>query len=320
MLRGARRDARARALAAHGARRDGGHAPLRRRLVRPRDHVRVAHGRRGRDRDHAARGRPRRPGPPHHVHARMRRGAARVGRALRLRRGGAVGHARRRPRPGGDPRRGGPGLGPAARLAAAARERPPPRRRVRPARAGERRPVPHVDPVLGSRAARAHGARAHRLHTDRVGAVGARRDVPGPAPRGRGALAPGAAAPHRLRDGRDRRRRDHVAARGLRRRTELGLPLLLAARRSPDHRGAARAGLPERDAPVARLAAAGRRGRPGRPADHVPPRRRPGPAGTDARPPARLRRLAARADRQRRGRPGPERRARRGHVRARGGT
>ena len=52
---------------------------------------------------------------------------------------------------------------------------------------------------------------------------------------------------------------------------------------------------------VAGLAAARRRRRPAGPADHVRRRRRPGPARADPRPPARVRRLDAGADRQRRG-------------------
>ena len=54
----------------------------------------------------------------------------------------------------------------------------------------------------------------------------------------RSLLDPAAAHPRRHR--RHRRGADHVAARGLRRRAQLGLPLLLAARRRADPRGAAR--------------------------------------------------------------------------------
>ena len=48
------------------------------------------------------------------------------------------------------------------------------------------------------------------------------------------------ARPHPRRHRRHRRRADHQPARGLRRRAQLGLPLLLAARRGPDPRGTAR--------------------------------------------------------------------------------
>ena len=53
------------------------------------------------------------------------------------------------------------------------------------------------------------------------------------------------------------------------------------------------------------------------PADHVPRRRRAGPAGAGARPPGGLRRLTPGPGRERGRRPGAERRARRGDVRPR---
>ena len=71
---------------------------------------------------------------------------------------------------------------------------------------------------------------------------------------------------------------DHLAARGLRRRAQLGLPLLLAARRGADHRVADRRGLHRRGQAVAALAAARGGRRPRGPADHVRRRRRPTPA------------------------------------------
>ena len=105
-------------------------------------------------------------------------------------------------------------------------------------------------------------------------------------------------------------------ARGLRRQPQLGLPLLLAARRLADPRGAAGLAASTEEARLWRgwlLRAIA-----GDPEDmqimyavdgarELPER--------DARPPARLRRLAAGADRQRRGRPAPDRRARRGDGR-----
>ena len=92
-------------------------------------------------------------------------------------------------------------------------------------------------------------------------------------------------------DRRHRRRADDVAARADRRRAQLGLPLLLAARRDVHALRAARARLPRGGARVARLAAARGRGRPGRAPDHVRRRRRAAPD----RARARLARRATRA-------------------------
>src|SRR5829696_6784432 len=66
-------------------------------------------------------------------------------------------------------------------------------------------------------------------------------------------------------DRRHRRRPDDLAARGARRGTELGLPLLLAARLRARAGGAARCGLYRRGAALPRLPAARRHGRPGLP-------------------------------------------------------
>ena len=77
-------------------------------------------------------------------------------------------------------------------------------------------------------------------------------------------------------DGRHRRGADDLAARGDRRRAQLGLPLLLAARR--DVHAATRCCTPAiaTRRGLARLAAARRRRRPGEAADHVRrPRRAP---------------------------------------------
>ena len=74
--------------------------------------------------------------------------------------------------------------------------------------------------------------------------------------------------------GGPRRRADDLAPRAARRGAQLGLPLLLAARRHLRPRRAARERLRRRGRSVAQLAAARRRRRPGRLADHVRPRRR----------------------------------------------
>ena len=117
-------------------------------------------------------------------------------------------------------------------------------------------------------------------------------------------------------DGRHRRLPDHLAARGLRRRAELGLPLLLAARRRPDHRVADRRRIHRRGEVLAALAAAFRGRRPGRPPDHVHRRRRSAPARAHPRPPPRVLRVAAGEDRQRRRGAAADRRPRRADDRA----
>ena len=138
-----------------------------------------------------------------------------------------------------------------------------------------------------------------------------------PLPGGGDPLPAGAAAAHPRRHRRHRRRTHHVPAGGLRRQPQLGLPLLLAARRLAHPRGAAGVRLRPGDPAVARLAAARHRRRPRGHADHVRRGRRPRAARARAGPPARLRRLAAGPGRQRRRRPAPDRRARRGDGRAR---
>ena len=73
-----------------------------------------------------------------------------------------------------------------------------------------------------------------------------------------GALAHHAEGAHLRPDRRHRGRRHDVAARDARRRAQLGLPLLLAARRHLDPRGPHARRLPRRGPGLARLAAAGR--------------------------------------------------------------
>ena len=117
-------------------------------------------------------------------------------------------------------------------------------------------------------------------------------------------------------DRRHRRGADDVAPGADRRRAQLGLPLLLAARRDADAARAAPRRLRRRGARVATLAAARGRGRSGRPPDHVRRRRRAPPHRVRAAVAPGLRRLRAGARRQRRERAAPGRRLRRGDGRA----
>ena len=109
---------------------------------------------------------------------------------------------------------------------------------------------------------------------------------------------------------------DHVAARMARRDAQLGLPLLLGARRDADPLRADDRRLSPRGARLARLAAARGRGRPRADADHVRRRGRAAPPRVEADWLAGLRGLAAGADRQRRARAAAARRLRRGGRRA----
>ena len=83
------------------------------------------------------------------------------------------------------------------------------------------------------------------------------------------AVAPAAQGAHLRADRRHRGRADDLAAGVDRRRPQLGLPLLLAARRDPDAAGDAQAGYSDEADRLARVAAAGGRRRPGRRPDHV---------------------------------------------------
>ena len=87
---------------------------------------------------------------------------------------------------------------------------------------------------------------------------------------------------HVRADRRHGRRRHDVAAGGDRRRAELGLPLLLAARLDAHPAGAARRRLRRRGRRVAGLAAARGRRRPAGPQDHVRHPRRAATAGVRA--------------------------------------
>ena len=184
-----------------------------------------------------------------------------------------------------------------------------------PGRRGAARPVrPHLVPVArGGSGGDRRGAGARR---DRGVLAGVERGVPARAARRLGpARAPVA---HRAQgadvrpDRRDRRRADDVAARVDRLGAQLGLPLLLAARRDAHAARAAPLQPRRRGGTVAPLADPGDRGRSrGRP-DHVRRRRRAAPQRVRAAVARRLRGLAAGAGRQRGERPAPARRLRRG--------
>ena len=137
---------------------------------------------------------------------------------------------------------------------------------VRPpsGRAGRLRAAPHEagrrrggQGVERGRDRRTAGRHRRGVAVVVAAAPGLRRSVARPRPPQRTG-APGAVVPtHR----RDLRRGHHLAARGRRRRPQLGLPLRLGPGRLVHHRGAVGGGLPRRGQPVLRL-----RDRPPRPA------------------------------------------------------
>ena len=155
-------------------------------------------------------------------------------------------------------------------------------------------------PVVRGPAAARRRVRGHRSHDRVLAGVERAIDLRRRLARCRAALAHHAEGAHLRADRRHRGRADHVAARVDRRRAQLGLPLLLAARRDVHalladdrrlHRGGVR---------VPRLAAP-RRGRRSRaPADHVRTCRRAAPQRVRGRLAAGLRGLDAGAGRQRR--------------------
>ena len=145
-------------------------------------------------------------------------------------------------------------------------------------------------------------------------------DLPDRLARRRPPLADDAEGADVRADRRHRRRADDVAAGVDRRRPQLGLPLLLAARRDADAARAAERGTRARGGAVAALAAARGRRRSGRPPDHVRRRRRAAADGVRAAVARRLRGLRAGARRQRCERAAPARRLRRGDGRAVPGT
>src|SRR5258706_1651169 len=111
-----------------------------------------------------------------------------------------------------------------------------------------------------------------------------------------------------------------LAPRADRQRAQLGLPLLLAARRDADAARDDERRLLRGSGGVARLAGARHGRQPRAAADHVRPRRRAAPARDDAPLAAGLRKVAAGAYRQRGGEPAAARRLRRGDGRAAPGT
>ena len=134
----------------------------------------------------------------------------------------------------------------------------------------------------------------------------------GPVARRRGAVAAHAEGPELRAHRRHRRGRHHVAAGVDRQRPQLGLPLLLAARRHLHPERPAGERLPRRGVGVERVAPPRGGGQPRQAPDHVrrgrgaPPRRVRDPVAR------RLRGLGAGARRQRRQRAVPARRLRRG--------
>lgn len=168
----------------------------------------------------------------------------------------------------------------------------------------------HLAPLLPAAARGNRPHRAARRDPGAVGGVGLPVHVPRPVAGRGGPLADHAEGadvpPHR----RDRRRAHHLPARAPRRGAELGLPVLLAAGRRDDPRGAHQHRVPGGGGRLARLADPGR-GRPPRgPPGRVRRGGRTAAARADPRLAPRVRELPPGADRQRRGRAGPARRLR----------
>ncbi len=139
-----------------------------------------------------------------------------------------------------------------------------------------------------------------------------RADARPPLARADPALRAGDQGPHLHAHRRDRGRAHDLVARDARRRAQLGLPLHLDARLDLHPAGAA---LPQPRLGGGRVHAVRRRPRAQRrrgAADHVRDRRPPRPDRVDPRRPLGLRRGEPGAGRQRRLRPAPERRLRRG--------
>ena len=186
------------------------------------------------------------------------------------------------------------------------------RRPVRRRRRRRARTAPgHRQPGDRTRSRRASGRRSPSTLA-RLGGVA---DPARPGPRIRHAQRPHPARPVPRTDRRHPRGRHLVAARGDRRRPQLGLPVLLAARRRDDRAGTGRPGLARRGRPAGHLDAAGRRQHrrpPGAAAPAVRGRRQRTGRRGGHRHPARVRRVPAGTRRQRRQPPGPARRVRAG--------
>ena len=244
----------------------------------------------------------------------------RVGGPARLRPDPAVGAPGAPGRPGADRRRRRTRQAGAARSAAPRGRRRSAPRRVRGQR-GRRADLLHHLGALAPAGAAAAGVRRPDPGDDRRAPGLGRRLRVRRAVAHRGGAQPGhPARAHPRRDRRHRGRTDDEPPRGVRRRAQLGLPVLLAARRRPDPRrpaggAAAResaklwrgwllravAGDPE-DLQIMYTVDGGRH-LPERVLDHL--------AGYAGQPPG--------ADRQRRRRAAPDRRARRGDGRPRSG-
>ena len=167
---------------------------------------------------------------------------------------------------------------------------------------------PRPRPALAQDRSRRRDRRDREVVAPLVG----RQHLPRPLARRRAALAHHAQEPHLRSDRRDRGGADHLAARADRRRAELGLPLLLAARRHVHALRAHDRGLQARGAGLAGLVAARRRRRSAARADPLRPGGRAPPHRADARLAPRLRGLPAGAHRQRRQQSVSARRLRRG--------
>ncbi len=229
---------------------------------------------------------PRRHRAGHRLHAAARRGARRrPDRRGRLRRGrdaqraAAALRLRRRRAVGASPGRQLAAVaGPGRRLARVRRRAPRPRLRVLRRLHGRGRRARLVRPDLAPVApapARTRSTRWRRSTTPSAsGSRGPTVHVRRAVPRGRPALADHAQGADVRADRRHRRGRDDLAAGGARRRAQLGLPLLLAARRDVHPSGAGPDRLHRRGGRVAGVAAARDRRQPGPAADHVRRRRR----------------------------------------------
>ena len=127
----------------------------------------------------------------------------------------------------------------------------------------------HVRPIPLA-TSRASGCRRRAaVHGRILAVVGERLPEPRTARRDHYSLADHVEGSDLCADGGHRRRADHLAARATGRAAQLGLPLLLAARRYADAPGADEHGILRRGEGVARLAAPSRRRKPGGYPNHV---------------------------------------------------